>query len=170
MTQAPAPVAEAERADVLDALRAFALLGILVSHVPDFTGYSFLSAAQRALLDPLGVDPTVSAWLVLIIREKFVPALDAAGSSLRNAVKAQVYLRHIEDTPHFLDVWESHFGARQCALTIVPTNAFGLVPGNIEINLIALTNNASTKKQAMRGAATRQRTEIRMVTYRSRAS
>ena len=36
------PIAEGERADVLDALRAFALLGILVSHVPDFTGYSYV--------------------------------------------------------------------------------------------------------------------------------
>lgn len=63
---------DGERAEVLDALRAFALLGILISHVPDFTGYSFLPASGRALLDPLGVDPSVSAWLVLIIREKFV--------------------------------------------------------------------------------------------------
>jgi enamine deaminase RidA (YjgF/YER057c/UK114 family) len=86
-----------------------------------------------------------------IIREKFVPALEAAGSSLRNTVKAQIYLRHIEDTPHFLDVWESHFGPRQCALTIVPTNAFGLVPGNIEINLIALTDTAAEKKQVIDG-------------------
>ncbi len=66
------PVAEGDRSEVLDALRAFALLGILISHVPDFTGYSLLPAAQRALLDPLGVDPSVSATLVLLIREKFV--------------------------------------------------------------------------------------------------
>jgi uncharacterized protein len=68
----PEAVSDSERAEVLDALRAFALLGILISHVPDFTGYNFLAAPQRALLDPLGIDPTVSAWLVLIIREKFV--------------------------------------------------------------------------------------------------
>ena len=59
-----------------------------------------------------------------LIREKLGPALQAAGSSPANAVKAQVYLRHIDDTPHFLDVWKSHFGARQCALTIVPTKDF----------------------------------------------
>lgn len=68
----PGPVGEGERAEILDALRAFALLGILISHVPDFTGYNFLSAPQRASLDPLGVDPSVAAWLVLLIREKFV--------------------------------------------------------------------------------------------------
>ena len=66
------PVTESERADVLDALRAFALLGILVSHVPDFTGYNFLPDAQRALLDPLGIDPAVAGTLVFLIREKFV--------------------------------------------------------------------------------------------------
>ena len=86
-----------------------------------------------------------------VIREKFVPALAAAGSSLRNTVKAQVYLRHPEDTPHFLDVWNSHFGPRQCALTIVPTKNFGLVPGNIEINLIALTDAASPGKHIIDG-------------------
>ncbi len=71
-SRAAGPILDGERADVLDALRAFALLGILISHVPDFTGYSFLPAAQRALLDPLGIDPSVSGFLVLLIREKFV--------------------------------------------------------------------------------------------------
>ncbi|HKD23467.1 MAG TPA: DUF418 domain-containing protein, partial [Rhizomicrobium sp.] len=69
---AAGPIAERERADVLDALRAFALLGILVSHVPDFTGYTFLAAPQRALLDPLGIDPIAASSLVLLIREKFL--------------------------------------------------------------------------------------------------
>jgi len=69
---AAGPIAERERADVLDALRAFALLGILVSHVPDFTGYTFLPAPQRALLDPVGIDPIAASSLVLLIREKFL--------------------------------------------------------------------------------------------------
>lgn len=86
-----------------------------------------------------------------LIREKFVPALQAAGSSLANAVKAQVYLRDVDDTAHFLDVWNSHFGARQCALTIVPTKDFGLVPGIIEINLVALTDSARSKKKIIDG-------------------
>lgn len=86
-----------------------------------------------------------------MIREKFIPALSAAGSSLGNAVKAQVYLADIADTPHFLDVWNSHFGARSCALSIVPTRQFGLVPGMIEINLIALKDGGATKKQVIDG-------------------
>src|SRR5262249_15035405 len=86
-----------------------------------------------------------------LIREKLGPALQAAGASLAGAVKAQVYLRHLDDTPHFLDVWNAHFGARQCALTIVPTNGFGLVPGNIEINLMALTDAARSRKEIIDG-------------------
>ena len=75
------------------------------------------------------------------------PARPSAG-----AVKAQVYLRHLDDTPHFLDVWNAHFGARQCALTIVPTNEpFGLVPGNIEINLMALTEAGRGRKEVIDG-------------------
>ncbi len=86
-----------------------------------------------------------------LIREKLGPALRAAGSSLAGALKAQVYLRQLEDTPHFLDVWNSHFGARQCALTIVPTKDFGLVPGNIEINLVAVTDAGGTRKEIIDG-------------------
>jgi len=86
-----------------------------------------------------------------LIREKLGPALQAAGASLTGAVKAQVYLRHLEDTPHFLDVWNAHFGARQCALTIVPANGFGLVPGNIEINLMALVDGGRTRKEIVDG-------------------
>ena len=109
--------------------------------------------------DPRAHVPAHSRWggyeirrqTEYLIREKFVPALKAAGSSLANAVKAQVYLRDIDDTAHFLDVWNSHFGARQCALTIVPTTDFGLVPGMIEINLVALTDTGGTKKQIIDG-------------------
>jgi enamine deaminase RidA (YjgF/YER057c/UK114 family) len=89
-----------------------------------------------------------------LIREKLHPALQAAGASLAGTVKAQVYLRHLDDTPHFLDVWNTHFGARQCALTIVPANGangFGLVPGNIEINLMALTDAGRARKEIIDG-------------------
>ena len=109
--------------------------------------------------DPQAHVPAHSRWggyeirrqTEYLVREKFVPALQAAGSSLANAVKAQAYLRDTDDLPHFLDVWNAHFGARQCALTIVPTKDFGLVPGTIEINLIALVNAGRTKKIVIDG-------------------
>lgn len=66
-----APIAESERAGVLDALRGFALLGIFVSHVPAFSGYEFLPAARQAALDPLGIDRGLTALCEFLIRGKF---------------------------------------------------------------------------------------------------
>lgn len=86
-----------------------------------------------------------------ILTEKIKPSLQAGGSSPKNVVKAQVYLRHLEDLPHFLDVWDAHFGPRQVALTIVPTHDFGLVDGNIEINVIALADDAKATKRVIGG-------------------
>jgi uncharacterized protein len=63
---------DGDRAEILDALRAFALLGILISHVPDFTGYNSLPEPQRALLDPLNLGAPLHTLLVLLIRDKFV--------------------------------------------------------------------------------------------------
>ncbi len=116
--------------------------------------------------DPRAHVPAHSRWggyeirrqTEYIIREKFVPALEAAGSSLRNAVKAQIYLRHIDDTPHCLDVWNRHFGERQCALTVVGASDFGLVPGNIEINLVAVKDAGTAKKQVIDGCISREMT------------
>lgn len=132
--------------------------------VPAVTSGDFVFVAGQMARGSDGPDPRAhvpphSLWggyeirrqTEYLIREKFVPALTAAGSSLNNAVKAQVYLRDIDDTAHFLDVWNSHFGPRGCALTIVPTKDFGLVAGSIEINLIALTDAGKTKKQIIDG-------------------
>lgn len=66
-----APIAEGERAGVLDALRGFALLGIFISHVPVFSGYEFLSPAGQAALDPLGSDRGLAALCEFLIRGKF---------------------------------------------------------------------------------------------------
>jgi enamine deaminase RidA (YjgF/YER057c/UK114 family) len=84
-----------------------------------------------------------------IITEKLKPSLAAAGSSPGNVLKAQAYLRDIDDLPHFLDVWNAHFGARQCALTVLTAADFGLVDGNLEINLLAVADGAAAKKEIM---------------------
>lgn len=84
-----------------------------------------------------------------IIQQSLLPALAAAGSSPGNAIKAQAYVRHIDDIPHLLDAWEGHFGARQVALTIVPAVEFGHVSANLEINLIALRDDGPTRKQVV---------------------
>lgn len=82
-----------------------------------------------------------------IINESLAPAIEAAGSSFANAVKAQAYVRYIEDVPHLLQVWDSYFGERKVALTIVPAVEFGHVSANLEINLIALRDAGTIRKE-----------------------
>jgi uncharacterized protein len=65
------PIADSERADVLDALRAFALLGIFISHVPVFSGFEFLTPAQQATLDPLALNEPLDVALHFFIQGKF---------------------------------------------------------------------------------------------------
>ena len=65
------PIEDRERAEVLDALRGFALLGIVVTHMPDFSGYSFLPAAAKEALDRFGFDAQFAAIAEFLIRGKF---------------------------------------------------------------------------------------------------
>jgi enamine deaminase RidA (YjgF/YER057c/UK114 family) len=82
-----------------------------------------------------------------IIKELIRPALTSAGSSLANVIKAQVYLAHVEDFPLFMEVWNGYFGAHPCALSVIPTAAFGAVEGMIEINVMALKDEGVIKKE-----------------------
>src|SRR4051794_9217000 len=99
-------------------------------------------------LDPRAIVPDYAAWAGIPIRrqteflilEKLKPALEAAGSSLAQSVKAQIYLADIADAPDCLDEWNRHYAAIPCAVTIVPTKSFATAGGIIEINLIALTD------------------------------
>jgi enamine deaminase RidA (YjgF/YER057c/UK114 family) len=108
-------------------------------------------------LDPRAVVPEHAAWAGIPIRkqteflilEKLKPALDAAGSSLEQSVKAQIYLSDTADMPDCLDVWGQYYTGIPCAVTVVPTKSFATVGGIIEINLIALTNGATRRKDAI---------------------
>lgn len=108
-------------------------------------------------LDPRAHRPEHSAWAgteirlqtEYLIEHKLKPALEAAGSSLEGSLKAQVYLADIADMPDFLDVWQRYYARIPCALTVVPTKSFATVGGIIEINLIALTDDARRDKQVV---------------------
>jgi enamine deaminase RidA (YjgF/YER057c/UK114 family) len=108
-------------------------------------------------LDPRAIVPDYAAWAGVpirrqtefLIREKLTPALEAAGSSLKQSVKAQIYLADIADAPDCLDVWQQYYADIPCAVTMVPTKSFATVGGIIEINLIALTNDAVRRKQVI---------------------
>ena len=85
-----------------------------------------------------------------LISSRLKPALEAGGSSLKNAIKAQVYLTDITDLPEFLDVWNSHFADNPCALTVVATKGLALLEFKIEINIFGLRDSAEIKKQIIR--------------------
>lgn len=84
-----------------------------------------------------------------ILRKKIEPALKAAGSSLRNIVKCQVYLRDPGDFAPFNEVWDRFFPRAKPATTLIPaaTPGFFLEDARIEINTIALTDAGKTRKQ-----------------------
>ena len=108
-------------------------------------------------LDPRAHVPDDTAWggteirkqTEFIILEKLKPALEAAGSSLEQSLKAQVYLQRVEDFPDFLDMWNQYYRDIPCAVTLVPTKSFGMRGGIIEINLMALVNGARREKQVI---------------------
>jgi enamine deaminase RidA (YjgF/YER057c/UK114 family) len=85
-----------------------------------------------------------------LITSRLKPALEAGGSSLGNAVKAQVYLTNIQDLAEFLDVWDSHFGENNpCALTVVATKGLALLESVIEINIFGIRDGGKIKKEVI---------------------
>ncbi len=82
-----------------------------------------------------------------LITDRLKPALEAGGSSIKNAVKAQVYLTDIHDLPEFMDVWNAAFGDSPCALTVVATKGLGLIESIIEINIFGVRDNGKIKKE-----------------------
>ncbi len=119
-----------------------------------FVAGQMASGGDRAL-DPRAHVPDHARWggseirkqTEFLIRDRLTPALAAAGSSLPQALKAQVYIEKTEDFPDFIDVWKGHFAEIPCALTVVPTKSFATVGGIVEINLLALTDGARRRKQ-----------------------
>ena len=94
-----------------------------------------------------GTDIRLQAEFLITGRLK--PALEAGGSSLANAVKAQVYLTHIEDLPEFMDVWNGHFADHPCALTVVATKGLALTESIIEINIFGVRDSGKIEKEVI---------------------
>jgi enamine deaminase RidA (YjgF/YER057c/UK114 family) len=74
-----------------------------------------------------------------IVEQKLKPSLAAAGVTLDDVVKAQVYLRDRADVPAFNEAWRSQFSITP-ATTIIPTATPGFIvaDGRIEINTISV--------------------------------
>ncbi len=75
--------------------------------------------------------------------------LEAAGSSLENAVKANVYLKHIDDIPRLDHVWREFFPNNPPARTIFPVNGLGATESRIEITIMAVTDHGKTRKEVI---------------------
>jgi enamine deaminase RidA (YjgF/YER057c/UK114 family) len=86
-----------------------------------------------------------------VIARKLKPALAAVGNTLGEVVKAQVYLRDIDDIPKFNEVWAKHFPKAPPATTIITTATPGFVceTSRIEINTISVRRGGGTKKQVI---------------------
>jgi enamine deaminase RidA (YjgF/YER057c/UK114 family) len=105
-------------------------------------------------LDPRAYRPPNAVWNGTDIRlqseflvMRLKSGLEAGGSSLKNAVKAQVYLTNINDLPEFMDVWNCHFAANPCALTVVKTKGLALTESIIEINIFGVRDDGKIRKQ-----------------------
>jgi enamine deaminase RidA (YjgF/YER057c/UK114 family) len=86
-----------------------------------------------------------------VIERKLKPALASVGSTLADVVKAQVYLRDLNDIPAFNEIWAKHFPHAPPATTIINTSTPGFIceTGRIEINTVSLRGGGATKKQVL---------------------
>jgi enamine deaminase RidA (YjgF/YER057c/UK114 family) len=85
------------------------------------------------------------------IKQKLEPALKAAGSSLADVVKCQVYLRDPADFAPFNEVWRAHFAQNPPATSVIPMATPGLAieEGRVEINAIALSRSGKTRARTI---------------------
>src|SRR6188508_1036194 len=70
-TQTALPVLQNERSDILDVLRGFALLGVLLDNIFGFTGWGFLTQSMREALPTWPADGIVGLSELTFINGKF---------------------------------------------------------------------------------------------------
>jgi enamine deaminase RidA (YjgF/YER057c/UK114 family) len=84
-----------------------------------------------------------------VIKERLEPSLKAAGSALAHSLKAQIYIRGVDNFPDFMDVWSQYFRDIPCAVTLVPAKDYSSTESMLEINLIALKHGAARRKEVL---------------------
>src|SRR5205823_2177001 len=84
-----------------------------------------------------------------VIKERLEPSLKAANSALEHSLKAQAYIRGVENFPDFIDVWSQYFRDIPCAVTLVPAKDYSSSESSLEVNLVALKNGATRRKQVI---------------------
>lgn len=114
---------------------------------------------EEGPIDPAARMPAGHLWkgtpikleTEFIIERKLKPALATVGNTLAEVVKAQVYLRDIDDIPAFNEVWAKHFRKAPPATTIITTATPGFIceAGRIEINTISVRRGGGTRRQVI---------------------
>jgi enamine deaminase RidA (YjgF/YER057c/UK114 family) len=82
--------------------------------------------------------------------------LQAAGSSLKNVVKAQVYLTDLNDFPRLDHVWREFFPTDPPARTVYPIRSLGVTDSRVEINFMAVVDGGKTKKEIIEAKGARK--------------
>jgi enamine deaminase RidA (YjgF/YER057c/UK114 family) len=84
-----------------------------------------------------------------IVATKMKDTFERAGASLRNVVKGQAYISHIEDAAVFHAAWQAIFKDSPVPVTVVPMPdpGFGNTHARTEINVIGLVDGGDTKKE-----------------------
>ena len=67
----PSPVSLHERADILDVLRGFAILGIFMNNIFGFTGYGFVQQSFRESLPTWPADGIIGLLQIVFVEGKF---------------------------------------------------------------------------------------------------
>lgn len=103
--QYASPSTEGERLELIDALRGFALAGVLLVNLGSFTLYAFLDDAARAALPTAGFDRIADAIKSLLVDEKAITlfsilfglgfALQLERAETRGSAGLRLYLRRI---------------------------------------------------------------------------
>jgi enamine deaminase RidA (YjgF/YER057c/UK114 family) len=114
---------------------------------------------EEGPIDPAARMPAGHLWKGLpikletdfIVERKLKPALESVGNTLAEVVKAQVYLRDIDDVPGFNEIWAKHFPKSPPATTIITTSNPGFIceMGRIEINTVSVRRGGKTKKEVI---------------------
>jgi enamine deaminase RidA (YjgF/YER057c/UK114 family) len=112
---------------------------------------------EEGPLDPEARMPAGHLWkgtpikleTEFVLNRKLRPALETVGNTLDEVVKAQVYLRDVDDIPAFNEVWTKHFGKNPPATSIITTSTPGFIceAGRIEINTVSVRKGGGTKKE-----------------------
>ena len=112
---------------------------------------------EEGPLDPTARMPAGHLWkgtpikleTEFVLRRKLKPALESVGNTLAEVVKAQVYLRDIDDIPAFNEVWAGHFGNAPPATSIITTATPGFIceASRIEINTISVRRGGAIRKE-----------------------